>query len=248
MIGPPGAGKTMLARRLPGDPAAAHLRGGARDHTRCTASAGRWATAALAARAAVPGAAPHDLVVGARRRRRDAAAGRDHARPSRRALPGRARRVLAPRARGAAPAARGGHGSGHARPALDRLPGRDHARRRRLQPLPLRARAGPMRVPADATGNATRGGSARRCSTASIWSASWSRPPLELADAGERQGESAPVRKRVVAARERQRRAPRREPAALATARWTRALTQRHGRRRRACRPRCCTPTGVPGC
>ena len=149
MIGPPGAGKTMLARRLPTilPPPAFEE---ALEITRVQSVAG-MGDGCLADRAAVPGSAPHDLVVGARRRRRHAAAGRDHARPSRRALPRRARRVLAPRARGAAPAAGGGQGRGHARPALDGLPG-GHDPRRRLQQLPLRALAGRMRVPAERQG------------------------------------------------------------------------------------------------
>ena len=65
---------------------------------------------------AVPGAAPHDLARRARRRRQPAARRRGDDGPRGRALPRRARRVLALRARGAAPAARGRLGHDRARP------------------------------------------------------------------------------------------------------------------------------------
>ena len=91
-------------------------------------------------RAAVPRASSHDLGGRADRRRIDAAPGRDHARPPRRAVPRRAPRVLATGARGPAAAARGGTRRDHARSAVDRVSRRGDARRR-LQRLPVRAAA-----------------------------------------------------------------------------------------------------------
>ena len=120
LVGPPGAGKTMLARRLPGDPAAA------RRSTRRSRSRGSGAppgSGARARHARGPFRAPHHGIslAGLDRRRRAAAPGRDHARAPRRPLPRRADRVPARCARGAAPAARG-------RPAIHVT--RVHAERR----------------------------------------------------------------------------------------------------------------------
>ena len=89
------------------------------------------------AAAAVPQPAPCRLDRGHGRRRQPGAAGRDLARPSGRAVPGRAARV---RPRGAgipAPAARGRPDHGGARPGPHHLPGALPARGRD-EPLPLR--------------------------------------------------------------------------------------------------------------
>ena len=90
MVGPPGAGKTMVARRLPGILPPPSLRRGARDHAH--PQRGRaLARATLAHATPLPRAPPHDLAAGARRRRGAAAPGRDHPRPPRRPVPRRAR-------------------------------------------------------------------------------------------------------------------------------------------------------------
>ena len=106
MIGPPGAGKSMLAQRLPGllpaldDDAK-------RSNARCCI---RWVAdlppVAEWRRRAVSRAAPRRLRGGRDRRRRAAAAGRDLARASRRAVSRRVAGVPPRRARGAARAAR----------------------------------------------------------------------------------------------------------------------------------------------
>ena len=138
LAGPPGIGKTMLARRLPGilppldDEAALEV-------TRIHSVAGR-AAAGLGPGpdAPVPGAAPHGLDA-----RRSSAAGRRprpgevDARPSRRAAARRAPRVPAVRARGASPAARGRRGRDRPRRRAVALPGALQARRDD-EPLPLR--------------------------------------------------------------------------------------------------------------
>src|SRR3954447_25910174 len=93
LIGSPGAGKTMLARRLPArpqarvDPARAHTRRSARGLATAF-HRGAPLRPRAAPRPAVPVAAPHDQHPGLTRRRLDgAAAGRGEPRPSRRAVP-----------------------------------------------------------------------------------------------------------------------------------------------------------------
>ena len=104
MVGPPGTGKSMLARALARPAAAADRRRGARGGGDPLGLDQRLRGGALG-RAAVPRAAPHRLGGGAGRRRRAAAAGRDLARAPRRAVPRRAAGVRPRRARGAARAA-----------------------------------------------------------------------------------------------------------------------------------------------
>ena len=94
LLGPPGAGKTMLAPRLPGPAPAAHRPGGARDHPHPLGRRPRAAAGRARAPAAVPGAAPRRVVGRAgRRRQRHDAPGRDQRRVQRRPLPRRAGRV-----------------------------------------------------------------------------------------------------------------------------------------------------------
>ena len=107
LAGPPGTGKTMLARRLPGilPPL---TRDEALEVTRIHSVAGRAPGGPAARRrAAVPRAAPHRVDRRDRRRRPGPAAGRGEPRAPRRAAPRRAGEFHRPVARGAAPAARG---------------------------------------------------------------------------------------------------------------------------------------------
>ena len=153
MVGPPGAGKTMLARRMPGILPPPDF-DEALDITRVHSVAGLGEGALARER---PFRSPHHTISpsGPRRRRSTAAAGRDHARPPRGSLPRRARRVLATCARGAAPAAGGRPGRHRPRPAVGVVP-RARGARRRVQPVSVRQergrlpvwRAGPGAVPA----------------------------------------------------------------------------------------------------
>ena len=118
MVGPPGR-RQDDARPAPARPAAAarpRRRAGGHDGP-LGGRACRCRVGGLVAAPAVPGAAPHHLDDRPRRRRLgDAAAGRDLARPRRRPVPRRARRVLAGRARRAPRAARGGRHPGRPAP------------------------------------------------------------------------------------------------------------------------------------
>ena len=141
LSGPPGAGKTMLARRLPTilpplDPDEAL------EVTRIHSAAGHAPAGGARARAPVPRAAPHRVDRRARRRRQPAPApGRSHARAPRHALPRRAGRVPA-RARSTRCASRSRNASCASRARLMtlELPGRLPARRVH-EPVPVRARA-----------------------------------------------------------------------------------------------------------
>ena len=159
MIGPPGAGKSLAASRLPSIlPPLASVE--ALEVARIASACGRLERDA-AGRAAVPRAAPHDQPGRADRRRHPAAPGRGDAGPPRRPLPRRALRVPPRRAGGAAGAAGGGRG-------LDR-PGRQppqpalplHAGRRR-QPVSLRSRRSRPRLQLRAGRRAALPGAAQR--------------------------------------------------------------------------------------
>ena len=207
LVGPPGAGKTMMARRRAGDPAAADVRRGARGDRGALGRRPAAARRGPARRAAVPRAASHDLERRARRRRIAAAARRSQPRASRRAVSRRDARVQPPRARGAAPAARGRARHDRARGAHGGLPRPLHARRRD-EPVPVRIRRrSDARVPLHAAAD-------RALSRPAVGSAARSaRSDRRGAGAAARRarrrrarGESsAAVRARVVAARERQR-------------------------------------------
>ena len=234
--GRPGAGKTMLARRLPGLLPAARRRRAPCEATRVHSAAGRPAADRRAGPpAAVPGAAPRRVGgVARRRRQRRHAARRDLARARRRAVPRRAGRVRRRRARRAAPAARGGRGPGGPGRGQRRLPARfllvgGHEPvpvRRRRPPggVPLLRRR-PSPLPPPAVGPAARPLRPARRGRAGPTSASCS--------AARRARPPPPVAERVAAARERATRARRARPTP--TLRGDRA---RRASRRSTPRPR----------
>ena len=116
MVGPPGAGKSLAASRLPSilPPLAAAE---ALEVARIASACGRLDGAARR-RPAVPRAAPHDQPGRPGRRRQPAAARRGDAGPPRRPLPRRALRVPPRRAGGAAGAAGGRRGRRSPAPAV----------------------------------------------------------------------------------------------------------------------------------
>ena len=126
MIGPPGSGKTMLAKRLPSILAPLSFEE-ALETTKIHSVAGVLDAGRAGRAAAVPFAAPHDLRRRADRRRDRSAARRSLAGAQRPAVSGRAAGVSAQRAGGAAPAAGGWHGDDRARLDVAELSGALHA-------------------------------------------------------------------------------------------------------------------------
>ena len=139
MTGPPGAGKTMLARTFASLLPDLTRRRGARGRGDLFAARHPARAPAHHAAAAVSSAASQHLARRAgRRRHRARPARRDQPRASRSAVSRRALRILASAPRGAAPAARGARGHGRQGASSGDVPGRLHADRRG-QPLSVRA-------------------------------------------------------------------------------------------------------------
>ena len=138
LTGPPGVGKTLLARTIPGllppldDAAALSV-------SIVASAAGEGPITSLRRQPPFRSAAPHAVLRGHGRWWTDSLPGRDHACPSRRAVPRRAGRVRSGRPRGAPSAAGGGPGPHRAgRPGHD-LP-RTLPARGSDEPVPVRIR------------------------------------------------------------------------------------------------------------
>ena len=169
LVGPPGAGKTMLARRLPSILPGMTL-DEALETTKVHSVAGLLAPGQSLCTVR-PFRSPHHTIsdAGLDRRRVVAAAGRGEPRARRRALPRRAPRVPDQRARGAPPAARGRGRDAEPRRHQPQLSRALHAGRRH-ESLPLRVPRRPgasLPLHADARASATWPGSRGRCSTGS---------------------------------------------------------------------------------
>ena len=137
LIGPPGSGKTMLARRLPTILPTLSLEE-AISTTKVHSICGLLpAPAGAPGRPAFPGAASHDLGRRSHRRREHPPAGRGESGAQRCAVPGRAARVQAARPGGPAAAPGGRPGHHRAGAVLPDLPGPFHAGRGH-EPLPVR--------------------------------------------------------------------------------------------------------------
>ena len=141
MVGPPGSGKTMLARRLPTILPAPTLQE-ALATTKIHSVAGVLPSGQGPSRhPALPRSAPHHLGRRPHRRRRVPPPGRSVALPPRRAVPRRAARVSPQRRRGPAPAARRSRRHHHAGADRDRLSSGLYPRRSD-ESLPLRLPCG----------------------------------------------------------------------------------------------------------
>ena len=205
MIGPPGSGKSMLAARLPGHPAAARTgRGAGARHD--PVGRRRAARRRAAARAAVPRPAPFGLAAGAGRRRAARPARRDQPGASGRAVSRRAARVQPRRARGVAPAARNRAGQRRPRQQPCDLSGAGPADRGD-EPVPLRLsrRAGPRLRPRAALRRGLPGASCRgRCSTASTSTSTCRRCRRPTSRCRRRPRAAPTIAERVARARARQ--------------------------------------------
>ena len=203
LIGPPGSGKTLLARTIPGllpplDDAAALAA------TVVASAAGEGPITELVRRP--PFRAPHHTIsyaamVGGGPR---LSPGEVTLRRPGRPVPRRAARVRARRARGAAPAARGGPGRDRARRAGDDVPGPVPARRGD-EPVPVRVRRrqrSRLRAARRASRSATSGGSPARCATGSTCgSRCRASPPLALVGGPRAGGVRRSSAARIAAAR-----------------------------------------------
>ncbi len=138
MLGPPGSGKTMLAKRHAHDPAGPDARRESIETTRIYSAMGLLdAGPAALGHASLPLAASHHQRRRPGRRRLHARARRDQPGAQRRAVSRRAARVQPPHAGSAAAAAGRRHGHHLAGLVEHDVPGQLHADRR-AQPLPLR--------------------------------------------------------------------------------------------------------------
>ena len=213
MVGPPGAGKTMVARRLPGilpPPSFDEALEITRIHS--AAGSGRRRPGRGAP---LPRAAPHHL------RPRGSSAGArcpsrgDHPRAPRRVVPGRGRGVLPRDPRGAAPAAGGRVRRDHPKPALPDV-SHPHDADGGVQSVSVREPA--RRVPVHARWIAIRYSAAPQRTAAGPdrprLSGATRRPRPSWCPRG-RGGSVGSIAGRVVAARERQRQASGRERRAL---------------------------------
>ena len=213
-VGPPGAGKTMMARRLPGLLPPLSFEEALEVttvHSVAGPAAGRRRPDS---HTAVPRAAPHDLRHGARRRRSAAASRRDQPRASRRAVPRRAAGVLPPRAGSAAAAGRARHDHDRPRGADGGVPRALHAGRRdepvsRADTSAIRGAAAAVPRPSS---RVTRIACPVRSATASTSSCRSPPSPRPIWIARDPASRRRHVRERVLQARQRQTAPPARRP------------------------------------
>ena len=206
MIGPPGSGKTMMARCLPGILPDMTLEE-ALEVTRIHSAAGTLAAGRGAdGRAAVPRAASHGQRGGAGRRRHEGAPRRNQPGAQRRAVPGRTAGVRPRRAGSAAPAAGGRLCQRRPRQRAGEIPRAGDARRGD-EPVPLRQlRQHDAALPLHRRrkSRAIWGASPARCWTESTCSWRSRLSPCARSPRARRKSRPRRIHARVQAARRRQ--------------------------------------------